>query len=124
MVVDAFNFIQSGRSANTQLEGAISERMRGYMAKHRELTQTFIADNQGGQINAKRNAMTSGRTREPAEREMLKLAEVIKATGLHRNTINNLVKRKKFPQPVRPNDTIRHWFKDEVDLWRKGNWKP
>lgn len=62
-----------------------------------------------------------GRRRTPDPPEMLKLAAVIKLVGLHRNTIDRLVKQQHFPQPTRPNGTIRQWHKDEVLEWREAN---
>lgn len=112
-VIDAFKFIRREKSPDEIKDNLL----RRYME---------ASNNKGGEINAERNAMTSrgdGRTRTREPPEMIKMVDVVKSTGHHRNTINNLVKKKQFPKPVRPNGTIRYWFKEEVDLWKKGKWR-
>jgi predicted DNA-binding transcriptional regulator AlpA len=58
---------------------------------------------------------------DPREARRIKIEGVLKLVPLHRNTINRLVKSKKFPQPTRPNGTVRFWSEAEVLAWCENN---
>lgn len=49
--------------------------------------------------------------------EVLRLADVIRATGLRRSTIYERVARGTFPRPLRLSDRAVGWLSDEVRAW-------
>ncbi|OYZ15602.1 MAG: hypothetical protein B7Y35_05920 [Sphingomonadales bacterium 28-64-96] len=48
---------------------------------------------------------------------LLRLPDVIAATGLSRMTIEREMEAGRFPVPVRPTTTTRAWRSDEIAAW-------
>ena len=49
--------------------------------------------------------------------KILKINEVIELTSLPRSTIYFLIKRKKFPKPIRLSDRRVGWFYRDIVEW-------
>jgi len=49
--------------------------------------------------------------------QILKLPEVIKATGLSRSTIYKLISKNRFPKQIKLTSFSSGWLKSEIALW-------
>ena len=55
----------------------------------------------------------------------LRLPAVMEETGLARATIYKHIETGKFPPGMKRTDIRIHtWDADEVDAWKRGEWKP
>lgn len=53
----------------------------------------------------------------PLHRNLLRLREIIKRTGLSRSTIYARAKDGTFPKPVPLGNQLSGWIEDEIDAW-------
>jgi len=49
--------------------------------------------------------------------QIIKLPEVVKATGLARSTIYKLISEQRFPKQIKLTTFSSGWIKSEVDQW-------
>jgi predicted DNA-binding transcriptional regulator AlpA len=49
--------------------------------------------------------------------QILKMPEVIKATGLARSTIYKLISENRFPKQIKLTSFSSGWLQSEVDSW-------
>lgn len=55
----------------------------------------------------------------------LRLSAVMEATGLAKPTIYKHIKTGKFPPGFSRTDIRLHtWDADEIEAWKRGEWKP
>lgn len=52
-----------------------------------------------------------------SECRMLKLPEVVRRTGLGRDSIYTLARAGKFPRPRKLSERASAWRSDEIDAW-------
>lgn len=59
-----------------------------------------------------------------AERLLLRIATVMRVTGLGRSTIYRLMADQKFPAPVRLTKRVVAWRRTDLERWSEGRPPP
>jgi prophage regulatory protein len=54
---------------------------------------------------------------EPNSLTLLRMADVVKKTGLSRSTIGRLMAKGLFPKPIKISGVMTRWLSCDVDSW-------
>jgi prophage regulatory protein len=53
----------------------------------------------------------------PESRRILRLPDVMRKSGLARDTLYRRARTGDFPKPVKLSERASGWFEDEIDAW-------
>jgi prophage regulatory protein len=48
---------------------------------------------------------------------LLRMADVVKKTGLSRSTVGRLIAKGRFPKPIKISGVMTRWISCDVDSW-------